>query len=64
MRSSIFVALALTGCGARSSLDVGSGAIRPALRTDGSVLCWGRNEFGQLGDGTTTHRPSPTPVPL
>ncbi|MCB9738523.1 MAG: hypothetical protein H6747_04585 [Deltaproteobacteria bacterium] len=24
-----------------------------ALRTDGSVLCWGRGDAGQMGDGTT-----------
>lgn len=33
-----------------------------ALKTDGSVLCWGFNLFGQLGDGTTDDRATPTPV--
>ena len=28
----------------------------------GSVLCWGRNEFGQLGDGGTGNRSAPAPV--
>ena len=31
-----------------------------ALREDGSVLAWGSNNLGQLGDGTTTDRPVPT----
>jgi alpha-tubulin suppressor-like RCC1 family protein/PKD repeat protein len=33
------------------------------LRSDGTVYSWGRNTHGQLGDGTTTWRNSPAPVP-
>jgi alpha-tubulin suppressor-like RCC1 family protein len=32
------------------------------LRQDGSALCWGLNANGQLGDGTSTNRPTPTTV--
>jgi alpha-tubulin suppressor-like RCC1 family protein len=31
-----------------------------AILDDGSVNCWGRNFEGQLGDGTTTNRSTPT----
>ena len=34
-----------------------------ALKNDGTVNCWGWNPFGQLGDGTTTDRTTPTTVP-
>ncbi len=33
-----------------------------ALKSDGSVWAWGRNEVGELGDGTTRHRDSPVQV--
>jgi serine/threonine protein kinase len=33
-----------------------------ALLEDGSAWCWGQNVHGQLGDGTTTPRPSPVQV--
>lgn len=33
-----------------------------ALFESGRVLCWGRNQFGQLGDGTTELRTSPVAV--
>ena len=30
-----------------------------AILDDGTVSCWGRNNYGQLGDGTTTNRNTP-----
>jgi alpha-tubulin suppressor-like RCC1 family protein len=33
-----------------------------ALRRDGAVVCWGKNDLGQLGDGTTTTRAAPVTV--
>lgn len=32
------------------------------LRGSRGVRCWGKNDYGQLGDGTTTARTVPTPV--
>jgi serine/threonine protein kinase/alpha-tubulin suppressor-like RCC1 family protein len=33
-----------------------------ARASNGTVRCWGWNQFGQLGDGTLTHRPTPVTV--
>ncbi len=30
--------------------------------TDGGMKCWGKNVFGQIGDGTTNNRAAPAPV--
>jgi alpha-tubulin suppressor-like RCC1 family protein len=34
----------------------------PAPPGDVTVRCWGANDRGQVGDGTSTQRPTPTPI--
>ncbi len=33
-----------------------------AIKTDGTLWAWGRNSFGQLGDGTVTWKSSPVQI--
>ena len=48
----------------RGFQDVAAGWFHTlAVTAGGQVLSWGRNDKGQLGDGTTTSRTSPAPVP-
>ena len=41
-----------------------SGAISMAVSAGGQAYGWGLNNFGQLGDGTTTNQESPVPVDM
>jgi alpha-tubulin suppressor-like RCC1 family protein len=43
------------------SLSVGTGHAC-AVKVDGTLWCWGRNDHGQLGDGTTNGSSVPVPV--
>jgi len=47
--------------GAVESIAAG-GSHTLALKPDGTVWAWGRNNLGQLGDGTLTDRPVPVQV--
>lgn len=43
-------------------LEVGETDDSCLIDDDGALWCWGRNNFGQVGDGSTTNRAAPTPV--
>jgi alpha-tubulin suppressor-like RCC1 family protein len=45
-----------------TEISVGPGYDACALLTGGGVECWGENELGQLGNGTTNNAATPTPV--
>jgi alpha-tubulin suppressor-like RCC1 family protein len=42
---------------------VGSVVESCALKTDGAVYCWGPNNYGQVGDGSTVDRLTPYGIP-
>ncbi|WP_374033671.1 hypothetical protein ACES2I_13190 [Bdellovibrio bacteriovorus] len=44
-----------------SVVSVGYGHVCGVL-VSGGIKCWGNNEYGQVGDGTTTSRIVPTPI--
>jgi alpha-tubulin suppressor-like RCC1 family protein len=43
-------------------LNGGAGEHMCAIKSDGTLWCWGRNEAGQLGDNSTTNAPTPVQV--
>jgi alpha-tubulin suppressor-like RCC1 family protein len=56
------VPVAVSGIASAVSVTAG-GFFACALMADTTVRCWGDNEYGQLGDGTTQLRPTPVTVP-
>jgi alpha-tubulin suppressor-like RCC1 family protein len=42
---------------------IATGEFHSCAIADGTVYCWGRNDAGQLGDGTTTNDWTPKAVP-
>ena len=53
--------VAVSGISAAAQVASGNGVACARLNV-GTVQCWGRNDHGQLGDGTTTGRSAPGPV--
>jgi alpha-tubulin suppressor-like RCC1 family protein len=53
----------LVDMGGQDWQSVACGAAQAcALTTAGDLWCWGGNTWGQIGDGTRTHRPDPVAV--
>jgi alpha-tubulin suppressor-like RCC1 family protein len=53
----------VAGLADRTVLSMATGAGHTCARlASGGVVCWGANAVGQLGDGTTTGRPTPNRV--
>lgn len=49
--------------GIDDAVEAATGIRFACARTEaGQVSCWGRNDHGQLGDGTTTDRDAPRPI--
>jgi alpha-tubulin suppressor-like RCC1 family protein len=45
-------------------VSAGLGEVTCATSTTSEAYCWGRNDYGQLGDGTTMDRSAPTRVAM
>ena len=54
--------LAVSGLGTGTAAIETGGGHACAVTAGGAALCWGYNSYGQLGDGTTTTRLTPTSV--
>ncbi len=52
------------GVGNLSVDSISAGTDHTCAVLEGSVYCWGNNDTGELGDGTTTVRTVPTPVSI
>lgn len=57
-----FVTMAITAVGVRADTKVAAWQHALVVKTDGTLCSWGLNDYGQLGDGSTTNRAAPIPV--
>ncbi len=60
--ASPFTATLTTFLGSAGALGETSGSTRCAIKADQSVMCWGDNTYGAVGDQTTTARTTPTAI--
>jgi alpha-tubulin suppressor-like RCC1 family protein len=51
--------VAVTGLSGVKAIASTKGGFTVALKTDGTVWAWGYNDYGKLGDGTTSERHAP-----
>jgi hypothetical protein len=59
----VTLALAPTAAMATTTTAISAGGLHTcALRSTGAMDCWGENEFGELGDGTSAEKTTPTAV--
>ncbi|PRY67846.1 alpha-tubulin suppressor-like RCC1 family protein [Glaciihabitans tibetensis] len=57
------IPVAVTGLAGEAITDIAVGSIHScAVATNGTGYCWGYNEYGQLGNGTTTNSSTPVAV--
>jgi len=55
-------AVGIAASGGGSDVDPGNGGHSLAVLSDGTVLAWGYNDFGQLGDGSGRNQLTPATV--
>jgi alpha-tubulin suppressor-like RCC1 family protein len=56
------VPVSVSGLGSGTPTEVATGAYHSCAVLGGAVKCWGQNNYGQLGDGTTQLRTTPVGV--
>ncbi|KRE21939.1 RCC1 domain-containing protein [Paenibacillus sp. Soil522] len=58
----LYTPVQVQGLSSVSAVAAGGRSHNLALKSDGTVWAWGDNDYGQLGDGTTTRRYPPVQV--